>query len=141
MSNEHHTLAGTTAIRYLKHGLHLVNGVFLCRGEGRISGKSCTGDALPYLRVETGSAADESAPAFVKAQKSMRGARDTDAAADSHAHAAIKVEILGVRGALRRDLAQPQRTRRTEINPIDAAIDVECLRQAARPASWQRPDS
>jgi hypothetical protein len=51
------------------------------------------------LRVEAGSAADESAAALIEAQEAIRGFCDADAAADSHARRTVEVELFGMCGA------------------------------------------
>jgi hypothetical protein len=94
-------------------------------------------DGLTATRsgVQARSATEESAPAFIEAQEAMCGFRDSDAATDAHAHAAIEVEVFGVGMARRSDFAEPQWAGGAEVDAIDPAVDVQSLGQTARAAS------
>ena len=59
------------------------------------------------LGIQAGRTADEAATPFVETQKTVRGFRDADAAADSQAHAPVEVEFFSVRVARGRHFAKP----------------------------------
>ena len=109
MSNEHHTLAGTTASQYLGEGRHLVNGDFwtpVRANIGRNPGKARVG-SVGVLSPQAGGAADKAASSLIETQKAVRRFRNPNASANSHAGSPFEIELLGVRVAGRRHFAEP----------------------------------